>query len=155
MDHVYKTLSHTRDILLLLNSGQYEDIGSHDSHSDQILKRNSIQAFSPCHIHEEIRNRLLFYTDHAANVYTLHYKMLLKSSSDPLHIGEILEDSLRTISTIPVGHRSEGVFQNCTKVFQLTVYQAGHVEMDNYNLSYTVPVRINRKFEFRILKFKN
>jgi len=35
--------------------------------------------------------------------------------------------------------------------FILTVYQAGHVEMDNYNLSYNVPVRINRKFEFRIL----
>ena len=81
LDHVYKTLLHTKDILLLLNSGQYEDIGSHDSHSDQILKRNNIQAFSPCHIHEEIRNRLLFYTDHGANVYIPHYKMTLKIST--------------------------------------------------------------------------
>ena len=64
--------------LLLLNSGQCEDIGSHGFRSDQILRKNSIRAFSPCHIHEEIRNRLLFYIDHVASAYTLHFKILLK-----------------------------------------------------------------------------
>ena len=108
------------DTLLLLNSGQCEDIGSHGFRSDQILKRNNIRAFSPCHIHEEIRNRLLFYKDHVASAYTLHYKMLLK------------------IFTV-----------RCT--LKLTVYQAGHVGMDNYNLSYSVLVRTGRIFEFRIL----
>ena len=107
-------------ILLLLNLDQYADIGSHDFRSDQILKRNSIQAFSPCHIHEEIRNRLLFYIGHVANVYTLHYKMVFNILYQP-------------VSLI------------------LTVYQAVHGGMDNYNLSYTVLVHINRKFEFQIL----
>ena len=108
------------DTLLLLNSGQCEDIGSHGFHSDQILKRNNIRAFSPCHIHEEIRNRLLFYKDHAASAYTPHYKMLLK-------------------------------FFTVSYTLKLTVYQAGHVGMDNYNLSYIVLVRTGRISEFRIL----